>query len=812
MKKLAIILLSVIACLTIGYAQTTQPKVYTIKGVTMDSVTQKAVGYATVLLMDTAKQQIKAVPSESDGKFSMTHNKPGKYLLSCTFVGYNEIVMPVELNMERVVELGALNMVEGLQLEAATVIGKLITTDIDKTTYNTAADPETPALTALEMMRKVPMLTVDGEENLQLKGQTNFKILVNGKNNSMMSRDYKQVLRSMPASSIKNIEVITNPPAKYDAEGFGGVINIVTNRKTNDSYNGSLSLRGDHFGGYGGSGYIAAGLGKFGVSANVFGGSYRRPGGESIMSGVNNKSDEYRYSSSGSTSDSRSTNYGASIDASYEIDTLNLISLSFWGFLGSSMTDSDSWSDYHNVLRELTRQYRQNTTSNNQYGSISGNIDYQRSFKKKDRTLTASYRMDYNPDGSNFDTKLDGTLNYDSYHQYSDNSSWGAEHTLQIDFYEPITKEHTLEAGVKYILRPNVSDTKNYYNDEIDLNRKNDLDYLQHIASAYASYQYRLKKFSVKAGLRAEYTVNTGTFKLKEEHEMFNRYFNVVPFATISYKPTDEQNIRLGYTQRLSRPGIWYMNPYINDQNPGYISTGNPDLESAISHSVDLGWSIYKKRYYLNLSTSARLNDNGIENVSTMRDDGVMYSTYANIGRSLYLGVLNVSASVNFFDNKLRFNINGGIAYQEIEQKGVLAMKNQGWSGNVSGGLNAQPWKNGNINIYVGYYYPSVGLQRRGSEQFYNNLSITQNFLNRKLSLTVFCSNPFEKKRTSSNESFGDGFYQTSSYSYYSRTIGASLQWRFGKMVQSVKKARRGINNEDKMSGGGGASQGGGGQ
>lgn len=809
MKNLTFILLSFLASVMLVYGQTTQPKSYTIKGATIDSVTQKAVGYATILLMDTAKKQIKAMPSESDGKFSFTHNKPGKYFVSCTFVGYNEVVVPVELDMEKVVELGNIEMVEGVQLEAATVIGKLVTTDIDKTTYNTAADPETPALTALEMMRKVPMLTVDGEENLQLKGQSNFKILVNGKNNAMMSRDYKQVLRSMPASSIKNIEVITNPPAKYDAEGFGGVINIITTRKSNDSYNGSLSARGDQFGGFGGNAYVAAGLGKFGISANLFGGSYRRPGAESNSIGVNDLSEQYRYMALGSSSSNSSVNYGASIDASYEIDTLNLITLSFWGYLGNYKNTGDSWTEYRNTFDQLTRQYRQMTTSRGEYGNISGNLDYQRSFKKKDRTLTASYRFDYSPDGSNFDTQLEGLLNYDSYHQYSDNTSWGAEHTLQIDFYEPINKEHTIEAGVKYIMRPNISNSENYYNDVLDQSRRNDLDYLQHIASAYSSYQYKLKKFSVKAGFRAEYTVNTGVFKLAEDHGMFNRYFNVVPFATLSFKPTDEQNIRLGYTQRLSRPSIWYLNPYVNDQNPGYISTGNPNLESAVSHRVNLGWSIYKKRFSLDFSTSVSLNNNSIERVSYMREDGVMFTTYDNIGRSTYFNVLSLYASVNFFENKLRLNVNGGIDYAQIEKGGVEPMKNQGWAGYLSGSIYAQPWKNGSINLYLSYYYPSVSLQSRRNEQFYNNISVTQNFLNRKLNLTVYCSNPFETKRTNINESFGNGYRQTNYYTYPSRTVGVSLQWRFGKMIEGVKKARRGISNEDKMSGGGG---GGGGQ
>ncbi|CDN32008.1 putative TonB-dependent receptor [Mucinivorans hirudinis] len=804
MKRLTLLCLLIITFLSANSQN--QPRTFTIKGTTIDSTTRKAVGFATIMLSDSASTNIKAVPSESDGKFSMTHNKAGEYTVECHFMGYQTKRVPVKLDGERTIDLGEIEMNEGVQIGAATVIGQLVTTDIDKTTYNTSADPETVVMNGLEMMRKVPMLSLDGEENIQLKGQGNFKILVNGKSNSMMSRDYKQVLKSMPASSIKSIEVITNPPAKYEAEGIDGIINIITHRKTNDSYNGSLGIRGDQFGGLGGNGYIATSIGKFNLSLNLFLGEYLSPGSESTTVRENYFNDELRYGSSALSSDmSKSRNFGAWMEASYEIDTFNLITLAFSPFLGNYDNTGNSWSEYRNTRNEVTMRYDQLTTSKRSYGGISGNIDYQRIFMKPDRTFTVSYKMDYNPNSSSYNTVLDGVVNYESYKRYSNNKSWGAEHTLQIDYYEPITKEHIFEVGGKYIMRPNVSNSEIFTNDVPDNRYKNDLDYLQHIAAAYTSYQYKLKKFSAKAGLRAEYTINTGTFKLREEYPMFNRYFNLIPYVNLSYKPTDEQNFRFGYTQRLQRPSIWYMNPYIDDQNPMYISTGNPNIESAIGHSFDLNWGIYKRAFNLSASSSVLLTDNSIQRVSTLLDNGAIFSTYENIGRSINFSALNGYGSVRFFDGKLSINGNFGINYTRIEQKIVNGMSNQGWTYRISGGINGQPWKNGNIGFYGGYNSGNVGLQNINSGYSYTNFSIGQSLLKRNLTISAYISSPFRERMYHDYEQFGEGFYQKSENWNVERRVGISVQWRFGKMMQSVKKARRGISNDD----GGGAASGG---
>lgn len=271
MKK---ILTAVLMLLSLGAVAQSTPK-YIVSGSVRDSVRDENVSYATVIVSDTLKKPFTSTYSSDKGYFEFRAPK-GIYNVVVGFTGYTPDTLKIEVGAQNY-SIGTVYLTEGVQLGAVQILGQLVTTDIDKTTYNLAADPETPALTGLEMMRKVPMLTVDGEDNIQLKGQTDFKILVNGKPSTMMTKNYKEVLKSMPASSIKSIEVITNPPAKYDAEGLGGLINIITVRKTNNGYNGSVNLGVDQWGSVNGGGYIAAQMGKFALSANLYASQYISP-------------------------------------------------------------------------------------------------------------------------------------------------------------------------------------------------------------------------------------------------------------------------------------------------------------------------------------------------------------------------------------------------------------------------------------------------------------------------------------------------------------------------------------------------------
>jgi len=213
-------------------AQKPEIEKITISGVVIDSLSGKSIEYPTIALFTDSLKLLKAIAGGADGKFIIEAPGKGKYILSASMLGFTNSKSEITLDgTSKRLDCGVIVIKEGLQLAEVTVVGvkPLIKNDPDKLTYNLEADPQTASSTVSEILRKVPMLSVDGEGTVRLNGETNFKVLVNGRSSGIIVKNFKEVIKAMPASAIKSVEVITNPPVKYDAEGIGGIINIITN-------------------------------------------------------------------------------------------------------------------------------------------------------------------------------------------------------------------------------------------------------------------------------------------------------------------------------------------------------------------------------------------------------------------------------------------------------------------------------------------------------------------------------------------------------------------------------------------------------
>lgn len=256
------------------YAQMDKAGSFTVKGQVLDSLTNESVPYATlrIALASTSEKPIKLLACDIDGKFQTPLNNIGTYIIVMQSIGKAPAEKVFTLSDERkVMDLGVLFMQDNnLRLEEVTVTAQkpLVKAEIDRIIYCLEDDPEAQTNNTLEMLRKVPMVTVDGEDKIELKGSSNFKVYMNGKPSNLLSNNPSVVLKSMPASSVKNIEVITEPGVKYDAEGIGGIINIIMVKNTLQGYTGSVSLNTITNGRIFGSGYLSLKAGKFGLSAN----------------------------------------------------------------------------------------------------------------------------------------------------------------------------------------------------------------------------------------------------------------------------------------------------------------------------------------------------------------------------------------------------------------------------------------------------------------------------------------------------------------------------------------------------------------
>lgn len=815
-EKLRHVLLLLILTFTLSGVSThyanagTTPRIYQIKGLVADSLSNKGIPYATISVQTPQKGVIKRVAADASGNFSFTLDTVGKYSVIVQSIGYVTAKKDVSLSGQTTkIDLGTIKIGTGVEkiAEVAVIAQKpLVRTEVDKVVYSTEADPEAKTSNALEMLRKVPLLTVDGEDNIQLKGTSNFKILLNGKSSSMLSQNPKDVLRSLPASTIKDIEVITNPSSKYEAEGTGGIINIITTKKQIDGFMGRVSAGVDTRGGWNSGLYATSKIKKFGFSVNYNYNEFRQPRSESFSSRENFLSTTNRFTETEGTNKYSGKANMAMGEASYEIDSLNLVSLSFWGYTGGYDATGSTLSRDFDTSRNLTRKFINSTIMDMTYGSLSGNIDYQRTFKKPDKTFTVSYKLDRSPRNSDNLNAINGELNYQSYKQRSTNDASGTEHTFQVDYYDPLTKKHQIEAGTKYILRQNVSNSDvlryDYTTNQWtrDASKINDLDYDQHIFGFYAGYVLKLKKFSVKSGLRAEGTINDGLFKSVKDTTFTNKMFNLIPYITLSQNLDKGQNLKLSYTQRLSRPGIWYLNPFVNDLDPLNISYGNPDLDAEVSHTFDFSYGKFTPKYNFNLSLNSAFTNNTIEQISTMQSNGVKVTTYENIGKNqrygAYLyGMLRIKT-------KFTLNTNIGANYTVLESNDGRNLKNEGF--NYNGSLNCRytAWKNGTISAFGGVFSPRIMLQGKSSLYYYNNFSISQEMLKKKLTASVSISDPFRRRMKYEMEYDDPTFHQEMASYSYNRMLRFNLSYRFGQLKGEIKKVRRGIKNEDLKSGG----------
>lgn len=798
-------LLLLLCCFSFSLlAQTTPELVYEIKGITADSATQKTLDYTTVGLKTEKNIPVKSALTKSDGTFQFSGIKSGKYLLSVISVGYQTKTISLDLSDGvKTRDLGTLFIsAKTNQLKEVVVMADkpIIKQEVDRISYDLQADPESKTNSVMEIMRKVPLLSVDAEDNILLKGDGNYKILINGKPSSMMERNAKEVLKSMPASSIQNIEVITTPPSKYDAEGIAGLINIITNKKVDNGYNASVNLS-HRFpaGGPGLGGNFTLKQGKFGISA--FGGanSAQTPLTENgtlrTTTGTNASSLSQMTTRE---SDNRNGYFGGEL--SYEIDSLNLISGQFNVNGNSSESLTNQNSELNNQSGSLQRY---NLAGNNLSDGkgMDASLNYQLGFKKnKARLLTFSYRFYDYINGQNNLLRSSNQFNYNiaDYNQINEGGS--AEQTVQIDYIHPV-KKLTIEAGLKGIRRKNESDFQfmsfNSTSGQFikDPSRSNVFDNTQEVLGAYNTYQYNTKNWGFKGGFRLEQTIIDADF-VSSQSQVRQEYLNLIPSVSINRKLKNMSNLNLGFSQRIQRPGIYQLNPFVDRSNPNFESSGNPNLHPTVGSNMSIGYSKSKKGSF-NYMLGYGLFKDLIMPVSIF--DPVTYITknsFDNTGRArLFMLNVNINYPVT---KKMNFTFNGGLAHGRVRALvNNILVRNEGFMYNFSSSASYRFEKGWRANGNIHFNGPNLSVQGSSNTFFGSSFSVNKDIVKDKLSFSVATSNPFSKYRNNIRESFGPDFFQTNNNQTFYRGFNSSLSYKFGKLKSGIKKNSRGIRNDD---------------
>ncbi|MCJ8211647.1 TonB-dependent receptor [Mucilaginibacter sp. RS28] len=784
-----------------------QPATQVIKGIVTDSLKKQPIGYVTVAVR-TAKtdQPVKSTLSKESGSFEFNNLPAKSYKLVLASVGYKNKTIFLD-STKAMIDLGKILLSpasKDLNEVTVTALKPLVKREVDRIAYDVQADPESKATNALEMLRKVPLVSVDGQDQIKLKGNTDYKIFINGKPSALVTQNPSDVLKSMPATNIEKIEVITNPPAKYEAEGLAGIINIITKKNADQGYNGTVTSRYNSVWGPGGNLNATVKQGKFGINGYVGFNSQNKQN-----TSFNNATYTYAPVVSSLMQNGNRFNQGRNIysnaELSYEIDTLNLLSGSFNSYKFSFDRNSYQLSFQPGLTPSLNQSYALNNLGNGYFRGTEASLNYQLGFKRnKDQLLTLSYK--YSSFGNKQDNQntFEQKLNYGQPDFNQHNNASSDEQTIQLDYVHPFDKKLTFETGTKAILRKSTSDFNSEVFDKTanafvpDLTQTNNFDYRQDVYSGYTSLQYKKEKWSAKAGLRLEHTTVDANYT-SIGSAANQDYNNLVPNISVmrSFK---NNSLSFSFSNRISRPGIWQLNPFVNRANPKYIQVGNPALRPAVNHNFELNYDISGKGS-INMGLSYTFANNTIQNVTTIGADTVSVSTYDNVGKNKRVGY---SLSVNYpLTKKLSANLNAQLLF--IDLKGFynnIYYHNNGLQGYTFFNASYKFTKTFRMGADVDFDSRYVMLQGRDNSWFGESLSASKDFLNEKATLSLYVSNPFKKFIKIDFYSKTEQFEQFNSFYNYYRNISLSFMYKFGKLNSSIKKNQRGIRNDDTSGGG----------
>ena len=697
--------------------------------------------------------------------------------------------------------------VQAISSSKVTAARPLIKMDADKIAYDVESDADSKASTVLDMLRKVPMVTVDGQDNITVNGSASFKVYVDGKPNQMLSSNPSKIFKAMPASAVKGIEVITNPGAKYDAEGTGGVLNLITSKGENggnalpDGANGSIEIGADTRGSTEGGLFINAKKGKLTVGTDLY-------LGHQVMRDLTNVSTQYAEASdmtivtSADISNQRSPYLFGNLNASYEKDSLNLFSASIgtenWKYSMDAFGVSEAIAAGNPIYNYNGNQYSSGGAS-----GINASIDWQHNFAaNKEKVFTLSYRFSHSPESEFSETNYGNASGITVYDRRVDGRNISQEHTIQMDYTAPLAKGHSLSSGVKYIFRNNYADDAYYLDKGTGYTLEGDDQGYHHfndIVAAYSEYAGTFGKASFKAGLRYEHTWEKVSYANGTGYN--TGYDNLVPNFSLQYNLGASSNLGLTYNMRISRPGISYLNPFVNRSTENTISYGNPDINPEKTHNFALKYNFFSPKIMLNAGLNYRFGEGGIASYTKFAADPddaskmIFHTTYGNIVSNRTFGA---NAFINWNPAKdTRIYSSANLGYNVISSD-ILGQSNSGWNGNLM--IGAQQTIFWDMRLSGNFFGNTKRYSLQGWRSGFNGvmLGVTKSFLEEKLSVTLrgfTCLQGAFAKFTDYTE--GDGFTLNNVTRVPMRAVSIELNYSFGENNFQVKKANRTISNDD---------------
>jgi outer membrane receptor protein involved in Fe transport len=774
----------------------------TVSGVVKDSLTQAPLVFATVAIrnvgMDSA---LRSTVTDEKGRFTLVKLPSGNFEITLTSVGYNSNRLPLTVPAGgNPVNIGTLFLSPQTELLKEVVIdGKraMIEEKLDRTVYNVERDKSLTGGDATDAMRRVPLLSVDIDGNVTLRGSANIKVLINGRPSTITANNLADALKQIPLDQIKSIEVITSPSVKYDADGSAGIINIVLKQ---DRLHGilinpdmAIGTRASFLGinGAYNNKKMSFSIGGFGRAAYNVTGTYNNVqtvGAQAIIQQAATRKNEL------------TDNYNMGWD--YDIDKHNFLNAS----VRYSQFNSHNYQD-NLVSNFYTGSVRDSTLLNQvqlygRSGTIDATVDFTHTFTRAQREFSLQTLFSRTDGTSGFTNAQQSPADDSLIGQVGNNDrSSNQEIALQADYQTPLDSNQLLEFGGKYIIREVISDYISPY-------LTNRFNYHQDVTACYLEYTLNARSpFSFRAGVRYEYTAISAGLQEPPSTPLpeIPSYGVFVPAVNMGWRLTNGKLIKLAFTRRIQRPSIQFLNPNVIASDPGSVSTGNPALGPEYSDNIELGYNTAIKEMSIGFSGFFRRTTDAIESVSLPVGDGdTIERTYANIGKES-TGGLNVFANLNV-GQKLSLSGGADLYYTELENDGLstgagvgtVANRNTGWvvGARLSGGYTfVKGWS---LYLYSYYRGSQVLLQGYQTGFPYYSLTLKRDLPKKRGTIGVGAENFLSRGLSVTTKLNSAALTQSTTNLDHTLSLRIYMSFTFGKLkVEREERQKKAITNDD---------------
>ncbi|WP_455787120.1 TonB-dependent receptor domain-containing protein [Parabacteroides goldsteinii] len=813
-KKMSIVLAGMLLCFAPDmFANETDGK---IKGIVMDGELGGPLEFVTVQVKAKGSDKIvQGSVTGSDGNYTIGGLKKGEYVVTFSYIGYEEVSKNISISSDnQILSLGELTLAEDAnQLGEVEVVAKRpqMRFEIDRKVFDATQDIAAEGGSASDLLSNIPSVEVDNEGSVSLRGNSSVTIWINGKASGLTADNQSDILDMMPAGDIKQVEVITNPSARYSPEGTAGIINIILKDDRKPGYYGSVKVGADTDGGYQASGNINYSSSKVDAYANL---NYRNREfkGGGITSRLNTTDNSFL----DQTNDSKRqhNNWFGRFGATWHITKSDDLAFNVTGMTGGG--DNSENIHYNSIDSQKNTIYTSDRITNGDSDMKMYNLElnYVHKFSENSNIDLMVSNNQWRRDGMNIFRQstvyTDPSQTANPLYQTQENDIKDKTWEVQADYTNKISDMARIEAGYKGTFQRNASPVDTYTGTTAEDIRQdeslyNRFLYNQDVHALYMTYGGKWDKLSYQAGLRGEYwRVDTRSLDFDQEFngkasETFEKdYFKLFPSAFISYALPKNNELQVNYTRRLRRPWGGQLNSFRNISDASNISFGNPELTPEYSHSFELNYiKSWESGHTLSLSGYYRSTDDVIQRIRFLNmEDNVMYTTSENVAKSQASGleivgkdklfkILDLTTTVNLYYSKL-----DGFSYlPQGAETPVIGDTDESFAWNVRMIANfSLPW---GVSLQGTGNYNSKQLMAQGHREpnYSVDLGLRKSFLSDKLTLSINARDLLDSRKFRTVTA-GDGFWQDSENWRGGRRVGFTLTYNFGNMNKKKDKSK----------------------